>query len=205
MAQRRITTRKLRPDEAHLALDEAKLGPAMLALSERRRAFVIKYLEMGVKANATEAARLAGYVDDPTAKVSAHRLLHDERVIAAIQEEARKRLQAGTLVATAYVLEVITDEKADPKDRLKASLALMDRGGLPGQSEHQVTVTRKVDRAEVIADIRRVCASFGMDPAIALGRLGHAVVDVDPVEHRESSTDIPFVNHDQERIQHVDS
>src|ERR1700683_3714031 len=75
-----------------LILRDAELGPDMLALNARQRAFVFHLVEQGGDGYA-RAAALAGYTgSDETLRVQGSRLAHDERVSRAMLEEARRRI-----------------------------------------------------------------------------------------------------------------
>ena len=115
------------------------LGPAMLALPEQRRRFVIAYTQ-SVSGNATEAARLAGYSDSSEgAKVAAHRLLHDERIVAAIQEWTERAVFGrGAYIGIQALIEIAADP--EHRDRFKAADSLADRTGFARQTNHQVRV-----------------------------------------------------------------
>ena len=161
----------LKPDEAHLrALIPAELGPAMQALNERQRIFVVALLDQGTKHNQSAAARKAGYRGKPeTIRVMGHQLAHYPKVQAAILEEAKKRLQLGTGAAAALLLETIGDKKVGRHDRLRAAESVLDRGGLHARTEHTVTVTK--DRTEKLRDICRLAREFGLDPRQVVGDL----------------------------------
>lgn len=168
--------RELGPDEARLAQlipPEHKLGPAMKALGDRQKLFVIGCVDLGL--NHAHAAKFAGYAvgkpGSPYLRVQGHRLAHDERVQRAMVEEAGKRLKAGTVAASALVVSVIEDESADMKDRLKAAFGLMDRGGLHALSEHKVEVSHTDNRAEKLLRIVELCRLTGRDPQELLGSL----------------------------------
>lgn len=167
-------------DQALIPLpDEGRLGPAMRALNERQRRFVIAMLDLGCQANHTRAAVLAGYGGtNETLRVTGHRLSHDDKVQAAILEEARKRLTTGTIAAVSLLIDTITDTTADRKDRLKASQILMDRGGLHAISEHTVKVEHTDDRAEKLAKLIALAKAQGIDPRSLLGNLSD-VIDAD--------------------------
>ena len=74
--------------------DYAALGPAMRALNERQRNFVRAYVThppgYGALVNSYAAAGY-GSTDRATMSKCAHTLSRDERVIAAIREEATRR------------------------------------------------------------------------------------------------------------------
>lgn len=161
---------------AILIPDEGKLGPAMRALNERQRRFVIAMLDLGCQSNHYRAAVLAGYNgNENTLRVTAHRLAHDERVQAAILEEARARLTSGTIAAASFLFDVISNPKAQDKDRLKAAQMLMDRGGLHALSEHKITVEHTDDRAEKIKKLVEMCLANGEDPKKVLGNTADVI------------------------------
>lgn len=143
-------------------------GPAMLAISPRHRAFVMGYFEAG--ANATEAARLAGYEDNDNGsiKVTAYRLVHRPAIVKAIQEEARRRLAAGGLpVAVKAVIDIASNPQH--KDQAKAAAMIMDRAGVHATVEKNVNVNVTLTRAEKEAEIRQMAEELGLDPAKLLG------------------------------------
>ena len=94
-----------------------ELGPAMRALPNNRwRAFVEFYLlekpGYGAQAN---AARRAGFGAPKSTPLSltqtASRLMRDDRMIAAIAEEARKMLRGGAPDAVKALLSLVRDPK----------------------------------------------------------------------------------------------
>ncbi len=162
--------------------DAPEFGPAMLALSPMMRAFVLALLDQR-KRNNTAAARRAGYADpggtNATVRVAGHRLAHDARVIAALHEEAGKRLETAAHIAAAVVVDVMTDKDAKHKDKLKAAGMLLDRTGFGVSQTINVnkTVTRKVDAAEAMSRIAEFRQKFpeqfakltGTQPAVIEG------------------------------------
>lgn len=133
----------------------------MSALSPRMRAFVLALLDQR-KRNNGAAARKAGYsANNPVGlRVEGHRLSHDPRVIAALHEEAGKRLETAAHIAASVVVSVMTDKAASDKDKLKAAGMLLDRTGFGAAQTINVnkTVTRKMDvsaAAQKIAEFRR--------------------------------------------------
>ena len=144
----------------------------MKALPDTQQVFVMACINMGVGLNYTEAARIAGYANTPTIKVTAHKLAHDEKIQAAIQEQNRRTLRVGTLEAVAYLLETVRNTKAETKDRLKAAQMVLDRGGLHALSEHQVTVNHNHMSVEEKAKrVRDWAVKQGIDPDKLLGSL----------------------------------
>ena len=138
-------------------------GPAMLALSPMMRRYVVMWCEhpnFGPKA----LAKAAGYQgDDNCLAVTGHRVSHDKKVLAAMDEEASKRLRYGGAIGVAAVVKIALNEAH--KDHLKAALALMDRTGRHAMSEHKVIVDdkRPETKAELIAAIKRVADEAGLD------------------------------------------
>lgn len=143
---------------------EGALGPAMNALpNDRQRAFVCALLEYGDN-NHTRAAACAGYTgNDNTIRVTAHRLSHDELVLAAMHEEASRRMNAGKVMATSKLLEIAAD--TTHKDQLKAVLSVLDRTGLHAKTEHTVKV-RDESRTEdaMIERIKQLGTKLGLQP-----------------------------------------
>lgn len=119
--------------------DVEDLGPSMLALTPIQRRFVIAYTQ-SASANATEAARLAGYSDHlEAAKVAAHRLMHNEKVVAAIKEWTEKAVYGrGAYIGIQALIEIAADR--EHRDRFKAADSLADRTGFARQTQHQVRV-----------------------------------------------------------------
>lgn len=131
--------------------DFGKIGPKMAALpNDRWRTACLAYLEgrknpSGGNANKgyIDAIKQAGYEGtDNSLYVTASRMFHDDRMMAAIQEQAR-----GMMVnLLPLAVEAITSIVGDPqhKDRLAAAKTIADRTGL-----HAVTESRTVAEVEI--------------------------------------------------------
>lgn len=158
---------------------EATLGPAMLALNDRQRNFVVALLETG-SANHTEAAAMAGYSGDrATLQVTGHRLAHDDRVLEAIREEAHRRMRSSAILASSALVEIISNrEGEETKDRLKAIDMLLNRVGLHGTTEHKTTVTHTMDEKQMVARIKALAEGLGLDAKKLLGSAG-VVIDAE--------------------------
>lgn len=141
--------------------DNPEFGPAMLALTPMMRGFVLALLDQRGRRSNTAAARKAGYLNtEGGMRVTGHRLSHDARVIAALHEEAGKRLETAAHIAASVVVDVMTNKDALNKDRLKAAGMLLDRTGFGASQTINVnkTVTRKMDvsaAAQKIAEFRQ--------------------------------------------------
>src|SRR3974377_1508472 len=123
------------------------LGPAMKALpNDRYRLFVDAYLleKPGYGAQ-TNAARRAGFgnqhTKDQTFSAIACRLMRDERVVAAVAEEARKLLRSGAADAVKALQNMVQDPTH--KDHARAVGMLLDRTD-PVTTHQQIAVTHKI-------------------------------------------------------------
>lgn len=154
-------------------LDTQGLGPAMIELNPQQRAFVYALLDTGGQSN-TKAAALSGYAPgNPDAqRVTAYRLAHDPKVLAAIKEEANRRLHSGAILGASVLLEIANDPTH--KDRFKAASELLSRGGLVMATEHKVTVEHRDDKG-LIDKITVLANSLGLDPRQLLGNAAPAV------------------------------
>ena len=113
-----------------------KLGPKMNALVPKRRAFVLALMNQGTR-NATSAAAAAGYSADSneSLRVYASKLMHDDAVQEAIQEEAKRRITAMLPLAVETVGNIMENPQESGATRLKAAQVVMDRSGVHGVSE----------------------------------------------------------------------
>lgn len=146
----------------------------MQALSPMMRGFVLALLDQRKRNNAA-AARRAGYADpggtNASVRVAGHRLAHDGRVIAALHEEAGKRLETAAHIAAGVVVTVMTDKDATNKEKLKAAGMLLDRTGFGAAQTINVnkTVTRKIDVSTAAAKIAEFRQRFPAQFAKLLG------------------------------------
>src|SRR5262245_31332771 len=152
---------------------DAEMGPAMLTLNERQRKFVCAVIELGRVGivNNAKAAELAGYSANSRGalRVRAHELAHDTRIQAAMLEESQRTLSlAASAVATPVVIEIAMSKKFDPRDRLRACEMLFNRGGLPAQTEHKVTVEHH-SNPKMVELATRLAHELGVNPERLLG------------------------------------
>lgn len=149
--------------------DYGDLGPAMQALpSDRMRNFVMAMIETGGR-DYTKCARLAGYAENISIKVTGWRLAHDARIQEAVREEGQRRLGTGIGVATNYLLELIENPVAGAKDRLRAAEMLFNRVGMPAQTEHKVSVEHTMSETAILDKITLLAKKHGLDPQALLG------------------------------------
>ena len=170
------------------SVDRGRLGPCMAALTEKQRKFVWAMLDSG-GVNYTECAVAAGYdaAERQTMRVIAHELAHDERIQAAIQEEARKRMGAGALMAAGHL--VLIANSPGHKDQLSAIKEILNRSGLHAVTEQRISVTHKADHGDQVKEIIRLAQENGLDPQKVLGSYG-IVIDADFNEVKESEAEL---------------
>lgn len=145
--------------------EEPEYGPAMQALTEKQRLFVLAMIEVPGCSHA-EAARRAGYSDiKEGAKVRGHYCAHSPAVQAAIREEASKRLNSASLTAAGVLMQLLTDEAIEPKDRIKAAGMLLDRSGFGAAQTINVnkTTTDRTGKA-IMERIQALAVKHGLDP-----------------------------------------
>ena len=164
---------------------EIKLGPCMLALTEKQRHFVWALAEDG-GANQTRAAIVAGYEGgNGGQRVAGHRLAHDPKIRAAIQEVALAGITADVLLARAVLHEVAENRSASAGDRLKAAAMILNRGGLHEKTEHKVVVEDTRDQAALVAEIKGYAARLDLDPRKLLGQAGIIDAEFEVVEKQD--------------------
>jgi phage terminase small subunit len=135
-----------------------ELGPKMQACSERERQFVWFYV-IDDDGDATAAARKAGFVDNGTGaiRVAGHRLMHRERVLAAIEEVGTKAFRGLLMPAVRATKHMIENPKH--ADHAKAVLSTLSRLGKSERSGIDVNVTGEITHNHTdsaIEDLRRL-------------------------------------------------
>jgi phage terminase small subunit len=148
--------------------EDASLGPKMLACNVSQRRFVLAALEFP-HGKDWQIAKAAGYSDRShnALRVTAHRLFHDEKVLAALHEEAGKRLRSSAVLGVSVLAKIARTE--GHKDQLRAAEALLNRIGFHETSEHKVTVEHALDKRELDALAVRLAQEAGIDPRRLLG------------------------------------
>lgn len=149
--------------------DEYELGPKMLALSEKQRRFVLELVADPLLSRA-EAARRAGYSDVADgAKVRAHGLIHDQRIIDAMHEQAGKRLWALSMKAAHRVDQMLDSD--DEKIALKAAVAVLDRTGFGAQQNININQTVRDESSKaILGRIEALADRLGVPVAGLLGQ-----------------------------------
>jgi hypothetical protein len=151
--------------------DEEDLGPAMLALNERQRLFVLEWhASPDDYGHAIRACKAAGYAASSEAalRVRAHQLLHSASIQRALNELGPKVLVADGFRSIAGVVAIANDPKVKPETRLKAHAILISHA-FPLQTEHKVVVEKTPDMVilateAVLARIHALASQVGLDP-----------------------------------------
>lgn len=156
---------------------DGSLGPAMLALTPSQRAFVIALISTS-GTNKGYAAALAGYGgdgNDKSQQVAGCRLAAHPKVIAAVKEEADKRMCAGAALAANVILEIAMDPMH--KDRLKAAEMLKNQAGLIVAQRIDHTVTLVDDRS--VQEIQEQTLALAKRLGVELPQLSAPVIDAE--------------------------
>jgi phage terminase small subunit len=156
------------------------LGPAMLACNAAQRRFAMAAVQYPL-AKDYEIARAAGYSDfsHGALRVTAHRLFHDEKVLAAIRECADKEIRGSAMLGVATMKKIARLD--GHRDQLKAAQTLVGLGGFT--IEQRVSVKQEFrdttdrgseDRIKLAA---KKLAALGFDPVMLLAALEAPVVE----------------------------
>jgi phage terminase small subunit len=126
--------------------DWGEYGPAMRALNTRQRAFVeFMLIEPPTYGAQTRAARRAGYGKAKTKNDDlvhiACALMRNEKILLAINEEARKLLRAGGADATKALLALVHDNTH--KDHARGIQMVLARTD-PEIDRHDFNIVHKV-------------------------------------------------------------
>jgi len=153
---------------------EDDLSPTMKALTERQRAFVDHYVETGGM-KPLASAKAAGYAEGEGTSSSAlavatHRLVHNTRVMAAVKEEADRRLRMGVVLGASIVMQIAADPMH--KDQYKAAVRLLDHAGLLIEHKQVIEVTHNISEKEKIEEVKLLAQQLGLDPMKLLGHAG---------------------------------
>jgi phage terminase small subunit len=140
---------------------ESELGEAMLVLTKPQRAFVTAMLLFG-GVDQNRAALAAGYGgNERSASVIACRMMRNPRIIAAMREEADRRLQSGALLASSVLTEIAMD--ARHKDRFKAAVELLNRSGLMVETRQRITIEDNRDTNDLKREVAKMLSKLYKD------------------------------------------
>lgn len=152
----------------------ADLGPAMQVLTENQQRYVVALVEQGGR-NATMAYQKATGCTPENAQKNAWRM-NTPSVMAAIREEADRRLRSGAILGASVLVEIAEDVLH--KDRFKAAIRLVESAGLIVATQHNVTVEDKRSSDEILRAIGRIAKEGGLDMKTVLGDKVATAIDV---------------------------
>ena len=148
-------------------------GKAMASLTDRQRLFVLEMLTLGINAKACcLAAARCGY-----ASAYGYELMRNEHILAAIREEATKRVAGAALVGINVMLEIAHD--LTHKDRYKAAKDLAALNGFTAEQRIVVEHISEDSKAQM-RQIRDMAAQLGLDPEALIRQAG--IIDVEFTE-----------------------
>lgn len=132
------------------------LGPVMQSLTARQRRFVVALTIWPTDQQRAYAA--AGYecTNPNSLHASASRLINSEPIKKAIQEETWRRLDSSVLMAASTLVELAQGKGplSDPKIRLRAAEAILNRTGFNEKTEHHVVVEDSRTPEQLLSFIR---------------------------------------------------
>ena len=138
-------------------INEADLGPAMKALTPMMRRFV-RAVQIVGHGKWMRCAAIAGYQgNERVLAVTGCNLARNPKITAALVEEGGYSLQMGADLAIANIIDIAQNPNQSKAGvKLKASLSILDRVGLPMKTEHTLNVKRDISDTEekLLAGIR---------------------------------------------------
>lgn len=149
----------------------------MLALNPAQRRFAIAAV-MYPLAKDWQIAKAAGYSDRShgALRVTAHRLFHDEGVLAAIRECADKEVRSGAMLGIATIKKIVRNDGHRDQFKAAALLAGLNRFTVDQTINVNQHVTDNSGKA-IMERIRRAAAVLGVDPATLLGLVPMKVIN----------------------------
>ncbi len=180
--------------ELAAALDQGGYGPAMMALNDIQRAFVIYMFQTGFK-NATAGAAAAGRKEPPSWTGKGHSvtmrgygrgLLHNPKVQAAMLEYGKGAFRASAPKAIERMQKLAFEGKTE-QIQLAATREILDRGGFAPTvnvaHKHEVTITYE----EKVSRLKELVRLNGGDPDAVVAGLARpaAVSDAEYEEVEE--------------------
>jgi hypothetical protein len=161
------------------ALDEVtEFGPAMLAICDRWRTFVMHFVVCGVGAEAIRRAGFGTATSTPDNDANqAYRLLGDARIQAAVAEETTRWYRIAAAKAVREVHRILDDPKAKDADKLRAADGIIARldpivTGMAVRVEHEHT--HRIDHGKAAVESLRWMKSMGVSREKLLEYFGHS-------------------------------
>lgn len=173
------------------------LGPAMRKLNERQKRYVIAYLMNPTSNGHTQAALLAGYGNGryESAKQQGWIMAHHPKVLAALREEAERRLKSGVIIAASKLMEIVENDQH--KDQFKAIERVLNQTGLIVETQHRVVVEHDDNMLSAVERVKKQALALGLDPNDLLRKIGITLdekgeVVENKIDRREGAVDAEF-------------
>ena len=181
-----------------------ELGSAMRRLNERQKRYVIAYLMNPSTNGHTQAAIIAGYGNGnyESAKQQAWILSHNPKVIAALKEEADRRIKSGIVIAASKLINIMENDQH--KDQFKAIERVLNQGGLIVETQHRVVVEHDDNMLSVIERVKKQAHALGLDAGELLKKIGITLdekgeVIENKIDRREGAIDAEFEEVDDDQ------
>ena len=170
--------------------DETGLGPAMLACTAAQRRFAMAAV-MYPLAKDWQIAKAAGYShrSHGALRVAAHRLFHDDKVLAAIRECADKEIRSTAMLGIATIKKIA--RRDDHRDQFKAAAMLAGLNGFAVAQNININQTVKDESGQaILRQIKMLADKLGVPIATLLGaQAGPALPAAVDVEFTEVGGD----------------
>ncbi len=172
-------------------------------LSEKQASFVLEYVARGGMPGTGKDAVLASKFEcttDASAKTTAHRLLHDPRIIEVIKNLAAAAGNVAAVASMEVLVKMVTEgdfhgQKVKPETALKAAESLLNRAGLSAiaRSEVNVNVTDHRSEKELVEHIANLRRQLGIEaPVKTLEAIDVEATEVDPAApHGRTKDGVP--------------
>lgn len=149
--------------------DPDDITPVMRDLTDLQRRFVWA-MAMTPGIAHWRAAEIAGYQGgQDVTKVSACRLMQQDKILRAIHDLSGKRMGAAALQAADFLVAVFADTAAPLKERIKAAESVLDRVGLGSEQNINVNHNHTDNTGKAMMERIRELADRCKDDLKAMG------------------------------------
>ncbi len=161
----------------------------MRALNPAQRRFALAAV-MYPLAKDWQIAKAAGYADKSygSLRVTAHRLFHDEAVLAAIRECADKEVRSGAMLGIATIKKIVRNDMHRDQFKAAALLAGLNRFTVDQNINVNQTV-RDESGGALLAEIKKLADKLGLPVQALLGRPGPAPIDAEFSEVKQEKAE----------------
>lgn len=165
--------------------EEAGLGPAMLACNAAQRRFALAAV-MYPLATDWQIAKAAGYSDRShgALRVTAHRLFHDDGVLAAIRECADKEVRSSAMLGIATIKKIVRNDMH--RDQFKAAAWLAALNDFAPAQNIKVDHTHRDESGQaILGQIKALAEKLGVPLPVLLGQRPTLAIDADFTEVKD--------------------